>query len=152
QSSLLNALAGYQRTIVAPPPGTTRDVGTPLLAIDGWPVELADTAGLRASDESLEGFGVAKARQSAAAADLCLWVLDASTAPVWPDVDSRNVHLVVNKMDLEPAWDLKQAAVGSNVSAQTRQGLGELCQVISMRLVPDPPPPGVAVPFTPSLS
>src|SRR5207244_11945531 len=47
KSSLVNALAGYQRSVVAPTPGTTRDVVTALLAIDGWPVELADTAGLR---------------------------------------------------------------------------------------------------------
>ncbi len=47
KSSLLNALAGYQRSIVAPSPGTTRDVVTTVLSIDGWPVELADTAGQR---------------------------------------------------------------------------------------------------------
>ncbi len=45
KSSLMNALAGYQRSIVSPTPGTTRDVVTTRLAIDGWPVELADTAG-----------------------------------------------------------------------------------------------------------
>src|SRR4029453_3197945 len=48
KSSLINALAGYQRTIVSHVPGTTRDVVTTTTAIDGWPVELADTAGLRA--------------------------------------------------------------------------------------------------------
>ena len=54
-------------------------------------------------------------------------------------------------MDLEPAWDLKQAAGASAVSAQTGQGVAELCQAISTRLVPDPPPPGAAVPFASSL-
>src|SRR5207245_5406532 len=79
KSSLVNALAGFQRSIVSPTPGTTRDVVTTLIAVDGWPVELADTAGLRAAGDAVEGTGVAKARQSAAAADLCLWVLDAAT-------------------------------------------------------------------------
>ena len=47
KSRLLNALAGYERAIVDPTPGTTRDVVTVRTALDGWPVELADTAGLR---------------------------------------------------------------------------------------------------------
>ena len=78
KSSLVNALAGYQRSIVAPTPGTTRDVVTTRLAIDGWPVELADTAGVREATDALETQGVRLAREATAAADLCLWVLDAS--------------------------------------------------------------------------
>ena len=50
KSSLLNALLGYRRAIVFDQPGTTRDVVTSTTAIDGWPVELSDTAGLRSSD------------------------------------------------------------------------------------------------------
>src|SRR5207248_2181626 len=84
KSSLLNALAGYQRSIVAPTPGTTRDVVTATLAIDGWPVEVCDTAGLRSAGEVLEGQGIEQARDAAATADLCLWLLDASCEPVWP--------------------------------------------------------------------
>ncbi|MFO0843821.1 MAG: GTPase [Gemmataceae bacterium] len=53
-SSLVNALAGYQRAVVAPTPGTTRDVVSTTPAIDGWPVELLDTAGLREGGESAE--------------------------------------------------------------------------------------------------
>src|SRR5205814_566998 len=85
KSSLVNALAGFQRSVVAATPGTTRDVVTTLIAVDGWPVELADTAGLRLGAGSLEAKGIEMARSAAAAADLCLWVLDASAAPVWPD-------------------------------------------------------------------
>jgi tRNA modification GTPase len=151
KSSLVNALAGYQRSIVAPTPGTTRDVVMTTIAIDGWPVDLSDTAGLRASDESLEEAGIQCARESARAADLCLWVLDASTEPVWPDTDAGAVRLVVNKTDLPPAWDLHRAEGAVRVSAQTGDGLSELCAAVSLWLVPDVPPAGAAVPFAESL-
>src|SRR5262249_16679891 len=73
KSSLINRLAGYQRCVVSPWPGTTRDLVTTLIAIDGWPIELTDTAGLRTEGEMLEAQGIALARQAACAADLCLW-------------------------------------------------------------------------------
>ena len=148
KSSLLNALAGYQRSIVAPTPGTTRDVVTMSGAIDGWPVELADTAGVRSESVSLEGQGIERARAAAASADLCLWVLDASTPPVWPEPSWGPVRLVVNKVDLSAAWDLSQAPDAPHVSALTGQGIADLCQFLSEKLVLDPPLPGAAVPFT----
>jgi tRNA modification GTPase len=150
KSSLLNALAGYQRSIVAATPGTTRDLVTVRLALDGWPVEFVDTAGLRDATEALEGQGIEQARATAAEADLCLWVLDASVPPVWPERGAPRVRLVVNKTDLPPAWDLdKVDAV--RVSAQTGAGLAGLCDAVSRWLVPEAPSPGTAVPFTPDL-
>lgn len=151
KSSLVNALAGYQRSIVAPTPGTTRDVVTTTGALDGWPVELADTAGLRQEAAALEGQGIERARSAAASADLCLWVLDASADPVWPDVPPERVLPVVNKMDLAPTWDLSRAVGAVHVSARTGAGLPELCDAIVRRLVPHAPAPGEAVPFTPEL-
>jgi tRNA modification GTPase len=151
KSSLLNALAGYRRSIVAPTPGTTRDVVTTTVALDGWPVELADTAGLRQDTGALEGQGIERARGAAASADLCLWVLDASAEPVWPDLPPGRVLPVVNKVDLAPAWDLARATGAAQVSARTGAGLPELCGAIVRRLVPDTPGPGEAVPFTPAL-
>jgi tRNA modification GTPase len=151
KSSLLNALAGYQRSIVAPTPGTTRDVVTTTVALDGWPVELADTAGLRPDAGPLEGQGIERARGAAATADLCLWVLDASSEPAWPDLAPERVLLVVNKADLPPAWDLTQAAGAVHVSARNGAGLGDLCDSIVERLVPHPPGPDEQVPFTPEL-
>jgi tRNA modification GTPase len=148
KSSLVNALAGYQRSIVAPTPGTTRDVVTVALAIDGWPVQFADTAGVRPADESLEAAGIRMAREAAADADLCLWVLDASTEPVWPEAGVGTVRLVVNKIDLPPARDLDRAVGAVRVSAQTQEGLPELCAAISRWLVPEVPGAGAAVPFT----
>ena len=78
KSSLINALAGYQRSIVSHVPGTTRDVVTTTTAIDGWPVELADTAGLRAGGDELEAAGMALADEAVARADLVLVVRDAA--------------------------------------------------------------------------
>jgi tRNA modification GTPase len=77
KSTLINALLGYQRAIVFDQPGTTRDVLTATTAIDGWPVELADTAGLRASGDAIEAAGVDRALGMIAAADLVIEVLDA---------------------------------------------------------------------------
>jgi tRNA modification GTPase len=151
KSTLVNALAGFQRSIVSPTPGTTRDVVTTRIALDGWPVELADTAGLRAGAESLEEEGIRLARHTLAEADLCLWVLDANAEPTWPDTTDQLLLLVVNKIDLTPAWDLTTAAGALRVSARTGEGLPELCTAIANRLVPDAPLPGAAVPFTAQL-
>jgi tRNA modification GTPase len=148
KSSLMNALAGYQRSIVSPTPGTTRDVVTTRLAIDGWPVELSDTAGLRETKDVLEEAGVGNARTTANAADLCLWLMDASAPPVWLGADVGATRLVVNKVDMPPVWDLNVAAGGIRVSALTQSGIPELCAALSGWLVGDPPPAGAAVPFT----
>jgi tRNA modification GTPase len=155
KSTLLNALAGYQRSVVAATPGTTRDLVSVLLAIDGWPVEFTDTAGWRdpagARPAALEEQGIRLARGAAGRADLCLWVLDGSAPPVWPDFETPGVRLVVNKTDLPAGWDWNQAAGAVRVSAQTGTGVSELCQAVARWLVPQTPPPGGAVPFTPEL-
>ncbi len=151
KSSLVNALAGYQRSVVAATPGTTRDVVTTRLAIDGWPVELADTAGLREGTDALERQGVRMARETSAAADLCLWLLDASAQPVWPDASVGAVRLVVNKVDLPAAWDVADALGAVAVSARTGAGLPELCAALGGWLVPGPPSAGTALPFTADL-
>src|SRR5439155_6204210 len=70
KSSLVNALAGFQRCVVTPMPGTTRDAVTTLIAVDGWPVELIDTAGIRNVADDLESAGVDRARRTAADADV----------------------------------------------------------------------------------
>jgi tRNA modification GTPase len=151
KSSLVNALAGYQRCIVSPTPGTTRDVVTTRIALDGWPVELADTAGLREEPGDLERQGIARARVAAESANLCLWVLDATAQPAWPEAARRAVLLVVNKIDLPPVWDLGRAGDAVHVSARTGAGIPALCEVIVRRLVPVTPGPDDAVPFTPPL-
>jgi tRNA modification GTPase len=151
KSSLVNALAGYQRSVVAPTPGTTRDVVTTVIAVDGWPVELADTAGLRPEAGELEQCGIDRAQAAAEQADLCLWVLDGSAPPVWPALASPVVRYVVNKVDLPAAASFPAPDGAVRVSARTGAGLDGLLQALVSWLVPDPPAPGVAVPFNPAL-
>src|SRR5690606_34838 len=81
KSSLLNALLGVERAIVAPEPGTTRDVIEAALDLDGIPVTLLDTAGLRDDPGAIERLGIARATAAAASADLVLLVLD-TTVPL----------------------------------------------------------------------
>jgi tRNA modification GTPase len=104
KSSLINALVGYRRSIVFDEPGTTRDVVTVSTAIEGWPVELSDTAGLRASDDPLEAAGVLRAEQQVAAADCLVLVFDAGdgwTAELNLLAAERPAAVVVhNKSDL----------------------------------------------------
>jgi tRNA modification GTPase len=151
KSSLVNALAGYQRSIAAATPGTTRDLVSTTLAIDGWPIELVDTAGIREAAGGLEEHGIRLARQAVGSADLVLWILDASAAPVWPDYESGQRLVVINKVDLSPAWNLDQAGDAVRISARMGTALDELCQTLSKALVPSPPPVGAGVPFTAEL-
>jgi tRNA modification GTPase len=157
KSSLINALAGYERAIVSPIPGTTRDVVTLNTAIDGWPVVLADTAGLRASNDELESAGVELAQSALAGADLAILVRDATSSAVdstpWKSLPSRTIE-VRNKIDLLPAGvgveDGPARGSAIPVSALTGEGIANLAVAIGMALVPHPPAVGAAVPFTPA--
>lgn len=151
KSSLINAILGYQRALVRDTPGTTRDVLTEVTAIDGWPVELADMAGIRRAVSQIEQEGVRRARQQATTADLVLLVTDLSRA--WTPAHEEFMHrlqrpclLVHNKLDLatRPATD---RPAGMLTSAREAAGIDNLLAAISRHLVPQPPPPGAAVPF-----
>jgi tRNA modification GTPase len=76
KSSLLNALVGSEKAIVTPVAGTTRDLIEVRLDLDGMPLTLVDTAGLRSSDDEVERIGIARAEAAVAAADLLLWLGD----------------------------------------------------------------------------
>ena len=155
KSSLMNAILGYERAIVHPTPGTTRDALAATTAVDGWPVELTDTAGLsaeapgRPADAVLRG-GTALARERLAAADLVVLVFDRAAAlageeaqwlRAWPEA-----LRVDNKCDLPPAPGPRPATIAT--SALRGEGIADLLGHISACLVPEPPPPGAAVPFT----
>lgn len=81
KSSLLNALVGSEKAIVTPVAGTTRDLIEVRLDLDGMPLTLVDTAGLRSSDDEVERIGIARAEAAVAAADLLLWLGDPAAAP-----------------------------------------------------------------------
>lgn len=151
KSRLLNALAGYERAIVAPVPGTTRDVVTVRTAFDGFPVELADTAGDRPTVDAIEREGVERARAARRSADLLLLVHDLSEPLDLEDerlaAESPHALRVANKADLPAAWIVPPGAIV--VSAATGAGLEELIAAITARLLPEPLAPREPVPFRP---
>jgi len=139
KSSLLNALAQSDRAIVTALPGTTRDVIEEDLDFAGVPVTVADTAGLRDSDDSVERIGVERARAAAAAADVVLIVLDRSQpyeAPLHSPREGQRCVFVLNKCDRPAAWNAD--ALGEHraqhslveVSALRGDGLDELRRAV----------------------
>ncbi len=150
KSRLLNALAGFERAIVHPTPGTTRDVVTVRTAIDGWPVELADTAGLRSATDPVEMRGLELAWERRQKADLVVLVLDRSEPLAAEDhaamAAAPEALRVATKADLHPAWDAASCQA-LPVSALSQEGLDRLQAAIAGRLVPVVPPPGAGLPF-----
>ncbi|HEY4313034.1 MAG TPA: GTP-binding protein [Pirellulales bacterium] len=152
KSSLINALVGYERAIVYDAPGTTRDVVTAQTAIDGWPVTLSDTAGLREGADPLEAAGVQSARAQLSAVELVVLVFDARLAL---NADEQRLRaafpgaiVVANKCDLVSEPKLRRQEPLIRTSAITGEGVSELLGAISHRLVPESPPACAAVPFT----
>ncbi|MCA9186034.1 MAG: GTP-binding protein [Pirellulaceae bacterium] len=159
KSSLVNRLMGYDRSIVYDQPGTTRDVVTAMTAIDGWPVELSDTAGLREDGDAIERIGIRQAMRQLAQADLVLLVYDATcpdSRQAWGSVtgvNSRRIIYVANKVDLL-AHDACVGIGGLGVradliatSAATGAGIPQLWESVGQRLWPKAPQQGDAVPF-----
>ena len=151
KSSLINAILGFQRSIVLSQPGTTRDLLTSSTAIEGWPIELVDTAGLRSGGEPLEEMGMQLALQQASRSDLVLLVTDASSA--WSAEQDRwrsefaNVLVVHNKQDLTSGHTGKRPD-GIPTVAISAAGVEHLCGQILQRTVGNAPVHGLAVPFT----
>lgn len=105
KSTLLNRIARREAAIVSPHAGTTRDVIEVHLDLDGYPVTVLDTAGIRETNDPVEQEGVRRARARAAAADLVLWVVDARDGGLAGDKGSGSAGsserwLVSNKSDL----------------------------------------------------
>jgi tRNA modification GTPase len=113
KSTLMNQLARREVAIVSPHAGTTRDVIEVQLDLDGYPVTVIDTAGIRETDDPVEQEGVRRALARAAEADLVLWLADAAGA----EIDHKGrapVWLVRNKIDLD--------ATGRPVAQEQGQG------------------------------
>jgi tRNA modification GTPase len=127
KSSLLNALARREAAIVSALAGTTRDVVEVQLDIAGYPVVLADTAGLRAAGDAIEEEGIRRARARAAAADLRLVLVDARRAAAdlaeLDELIGANAMVVANKIDLARC-DPPAGALG--ISVATGAGMGHL--------------------------
>ncbi|MES9840439.1 MAG: tRNA uridine-5-carboxymethylaminomethyl(34) synthesis GTPase MnmE [Candidatus Thiodiazotropha endolucinida] len=106
KSSLLNALAGAEAAIVTDIPGTTRDLLRERITIDGMPLHIIDTAGLRESHDPVEAEGIRRAKKEIEQADRVLWVFDDSTDPHHLAIDRDQlpkgvpVTLIRNKIDI----------------------------------------------------
>ncbi len=152
KSSLMNAILGQQRAIVHAQAGTTRDWIEGMTAIDGWPIALTDTAGVRRTDDTIEREGVRRSLSQIDGADLVLLVVDSKEG--WTSVHERiqtSLHaqrhcVVLNKVDLNPISDT-DAKGAIRVSATTGYGMRELLSRIRLELVPEEPQDFQAVPF-----
>jgi len=130
KSSLLNALAGRDRAIVSDTPGTTRDVLEIDFEVHGIPVRLADTAGLRQSDDHIEQEGVRRAHQAAHQADVIIFVADASRPDTWTSSLQADVSLM-NKIDLQHD-DIPEHFI--SVCVKAGDGLNELRDQLANQL------------------
>ena len=129
KSSLLNRLAGEERAIVTPIPGTTRDALRETIHIDGVAIVLVDTAGLRESKDELESLGIARTRVELERADIVLAVHDA-TAGSTPQPLATGVERieVYNKVDLRRGFVPPSGAIA--ISAKTGHGMADLREAI----------------------
>ncbi|MBV9190383.1 MAG: tRNA uridine-5-carboxymethylaminomethyl(34) synthesis GTPase MnmE [Betaproteobacteria bacterium] len=127
KSSLLNRLAGAERAIVTPIPGTTRDALRETIHIDGVAVVLVDTAGLRESADEVEKLGIARTRSELERADVVLAVHDATAGTAAVASTAQRID-VYNKTDLRPGFVPPKGAIA--VSAKTGQGVPDLREAI----------------------
>lgn len=143
KSSLLNALLGRDRAIVTDIAGTTRDVVTEHLTIHGVPVEILDTAGIRATDDAIEAIGVERAQAASQEADLVLYVIDASKGVAEADLENlralsgKAVLLLANKSDLAPQAVLPEEWQVVRICAKHGDGIAELEDAIAGRILSD---------------
>lgn len=156
KSSLVNAIVGYDRSITFDQAGTTRDVLHADTVIDGIPIRLSDTAGIRASEEIIEQQGVARARVAAGWSDLLLIVTSPeATSPLSfaevgsgsPDEDLSGKSLqILNKCDLIDS-QLAAPAADLATNALNGEGIPNLLQAIADRLSASLPPLGDPLPL-----
>ena len=131
KSSLLNRLVGRDAAIITDIAGTTRDVLREPIQIDGLPITLIDTAGLRDSDDPVEQEGIRRARQEIDRADRLYIVCDVDQAPPQPptELQGRPYDLIINKIDLQQQPARVECANGQAtiyLSAKTGEGIDGL--------------------------
>jgi tRNA modification GTPase len=145
KSSLFNRLVERDRAIVTATPGTTRDLITERIAINGIPIEIVDTAGLREAREEIEQLGIARSREAIADASLVLVVLDA-TQPLNDEerallasVEGRPALVAINKCDLNvlnlSELELSGAGTSTTAALSTSALTGEGISALRERIV-----------------
>lgn len=153
KSSLMNALAGFTRSIVSAQAGTTRDRVTLETAIQGWPVRITDTAGVRETSDVIEQEGVQHTLAAIDEADLVVVVVDSSEPLTAEDqqllaIPSRRKIIIAHKADLPAARTELFPEECLRVSSVKGEGIDELLQAISAQLVHALPPDGQPIPVT----
>lgn len=135
KSSLMNALLQEQRAIVTDIPGTTRDVIEEFINLDGIPVKITDTAGIRETEDIVEKIGVERSKEKLEEADLVVLMIDTSRAIEDEDreiievVKDKNTIVLLNKVDLEEKIsrdELKDFSNFIEISAKTGFGIEDL--------------------------
>lgn len=129
KSSLLNALSGKETAIVTDIPGTTRDVLRDYILIDGMPMHIIDTAGLRESSDVVEQEGIRRAEKEIEKADVILYMQAGNENETLPNFKNKNIIFIHNKIDLskqEPTVIEKNGVVHIYLSAKTYAGLNLL--------------------------
>ncbi|MDF1753908.1 MAG: tRNA uridine-5-carboxymethylaminomethyl(34) synthesis GTPase MnmE [Verrucomicrobiales bacterium] len=134
KSSLLNYLVGFDRAIVSSRPGTTRDTIEETISLDGIPLRMIDTAGIRESDDEIEQQGIERSRSQVEQAELVLLLVDSTR----PRADIENIAIaedskvvrILNKSDLAPHSDWADRSSSVPVSCLTGEGMDELRKAI----------------------
>ena len=140
KSTLLNRLVGSDRAIVTPIPGTTRDIVRETIEIGGLPVTLADTAGLRETQDVVEGLGVQRAREAAGAADIILYLVD-GVEGMTPEDEAElaahpNAEVVFTKADLNsqpPTADRQPLSISAVFDHGIDELLAKLDELVRQR-------------------
>ena len=153
KSSLLNALLGEERAIVTAIPGTTRDTIQEVVSLDGMPVRLWDTAGIREGSDEVERLGIERSWRQVHLADLVVFVVEGGAREEENQKLLREVEqlgrptlIALNKADLSPALPSFLAASHLfSISARTGQGLPELKAAIVQHLTTGAPSSGGVV-------
>jgi tRNA modification GTPase len=152
KSSLLNRMLGYTRAIVHAEAGTTRDLLQESTSIDGWLVQLIDSAGVRSTSDTVEKQGVERTMNAIESADRVLLLVDPHQGwtptheQVWCERESRCI-LVRTKSDLADTIQSTIAFPSCCVSATTGDGMDQLMATIADSLVPFDVSRGQAIPF-----
>ncbi len=146
KSSLFNAILKNTRAIVTDTPGTTRDYLSEYVNIDGYPVILTDTAGIRSSEEEIERIGISRSLEMINDSDLCLYMLDCSRdineddRRIKAQLGKKSTIAVINKIDISEnakVQEYAQVGVGNvlHISARTGKGINSVLEQVKRRLI-----------------
>ncbi len=146
KSSLLNALLKEERAIVTHIPGTTRDIIEEVININGIPLILVDTAGIRETDDLVENIGVSKSKTSIQNSDLILFVIDSSKdisdedIQIFSYMDKKEIIGILNKVDIKNNSidfhsKFKEINYWVEISAKENQGINDMEEIIYKQII-----------------